>query len=169
MRQEPTTSAPVARRVARGMRYGVYGLVLLGLLTSCALGVRTRALTGGKLQVDVRVADTANQNRPVAMDVLLVYDKALLKELLQLSANEWFEKREQFRRDDPESEAFQVWSWEWIPGQRQLVELPLEAKAKSGLVFAQYAPRGVHRARLEPHTSVVIELQEKTFSVRPMP
>lgn len=169
MRQAHPTSAQAVPQMARGALYGVCGLMLLSLLTSCSLGVRTRALTGGKLQVDVRVADTANHNRPVAMDVLLVYDQELLKDLVKLSANEWFEKRDQFRRDDPQGVAFQFWSWEWIPGQRQLLELPLQVKAKSGLVFAQYANRGEHRARLEPHTNVVIELQEKTFSVRPMP
>lgn len=143
-------------------------LVLLASLAACGLGVRTRALTGGKLHVEVRAADTANQNHPVAMDVLLVYDRHLLRDLLKLSASEWFEKRDQFQRDDPEGKAFQVWSWEWVPGQHSTVALPLQAKAKGGVMFAQYGTRGEHRARLDPHSSVVVELLEKAFRVRPM-
>jgi hypothetical protein len=118
-------------------------LLLMGLLVSCSIGVRARSLTGGKLRMEVRTAETANQNQPVAMDVVLVYNKQLLQELLKMSANDWFEKRDQIKRDDP--------------------------KARAGIIFAHYFSRGEHRARIDPHTSIMVELLDKDFSVRLMP
>jgi hypothetical protein len=144
-------------------------MLLPGLLASCSLGVRARSLTGGKLQMEVRTAETANQNQPVAMDVLLVYNKQLLQELLKMSASDWFDKRDQIKRDDPKGDALSAWSWEWVPGQRELVELPLQAKARAGIIFARYFSRGEHRARIDPHTSITVELLDKDFSVRLMP
>jgi hypothetical protein len=144
-------------------------LLLMELLVSCSLGVRTRSLTGGKLHLEVRAADTANQNQPVAMDVLLVYNKRLLQELLKMSASDWFDKRDQIQRDDPKGKALRVWSWEWVPGQHEQVELPLQAKARTGIIFARYFSRGEHRARIDPHTSIVVELLDKDFSVRLLP
>jgi hypothetical protein len=126
-------------------------------------------MTGGKLRVEVRAAEAANQNQPVAMDVLLIYNKQLVKELLNMSASDWFDKRDQIKRDDPKGQDLSVWSWEWVPGQHELVELPLQAKARSGIIFARYFSRGEHRARIDPHTSIVVELLDKDFSVRLMP
>jgi hypothetical protein len=119
--------------------------------------------------MEVRTAETANQNQPVAMDVLLVYNKQLLQELLKMSASDWFDKRDQIKRDDPKGDALSAWSWEWVPGQRELVELPLQAKARAGIIFARYFSRGEHRARIDPHTSITVELLDKDFSVRLMP
>lgn len=150
----------------------VYLLLVLSLLelcTACGLGVRARALTGGKLQVEVRATETANQNNPIAMDLLLVYDQQLVQELLKMSAQEWFDKREQLQRDYPNSKGFDLWSWEWVPGQHEVVTLPLIARARAGVIFLRYFSRGEHRMRIDPHTSIVVQLLEKDFSVRPMP
>ncbi|MBI3328202.1 MAG: type VI secretion protein [Nitrospinae bacterium] len=144
-------------------------LAIGGSLSSCGLGVRTRALLGGKVDLKVYVADTANRNSPVAVDVLLVYDKDLLQSALKMSAREWFEKREQITRDYREGEGLDVWRWEWVPGQSvPLQALPLKAKAKAIVIYANYASPGDHRARVDPHASVVLQLLEKDFSVRPL-
>jgi hypothetical protein len=166
--QRSTSARPQQRLWRRGVP-AILLLLLLALLASCSLGVRSRSLTGGKLQVEVRAAETANQNQPVAMDVLLIYNKQLLQELLKMSASDWFDKRDQIRRDDPKGQALSVWSWEWVPGQHELVELPLQAKARTGIIFARYFSRGEHRARIDPHTSIIVDLLDKDFSVRLMP
>lgn len=143
-------------------------LLLTIFLTSCGLSVRTRAAFGGKLHVQVYVADNANQNSPVALDLLLVYDKKLATRLLAMSAKEWFSKREQIKKDYPDDEGFAAWSWEWVPGQNvPEQELPLQAKAKLGIIFAQYYSPGEHRARIDPHQSIYIELLEQDFTVHP--
>jgi hypothetical protein len=167
--RQRSTSARPQERLWRRCVPAILLLLLLELLASCSLGVRSRSLTGGKLRVEVRAAETANQNQPVAMDVLLIYNKRLLQELLKMSASDWFDKRDQIKRDDPKGKALRVWSWEWVPGQHALVELPLQAKARTGIIFARYFSRGEHRARIDPHTSIIVELLDKDFGVRLMP
>jgi type VI secretion system protein len=141
-------------------------LVVLVAAQGCGIGLRTRALVGGKVRVQVFVAQAANQNNPVAVDVLMVYDKNLLKELTRMSAKDWFERREQIRRDYSEGSGFDAWEWEWVPGQNVPVQvLPLKPAAIGGLVFANYLSPGVHRGRFDPHESVAMNFLETTFTV----
>ena len=52
-----------------------------------------------KLDVKVHVSPKANNNNPVAVDLVLVSDKKLLQELMKMSAHDWFEKRHQIELD----------------------------------------------------------------------
>jgi type VI secretion system protein len=159
---------PVEKVLVRGAVLALC-LVVAALSQGCGIGVKTRALVGGKVKVQVFVSQNANQNNPVAVDLLMVYDKNLLKELTRMSAKEWFEKREQIRRDYSEGTGFDAWEWEWVPGQNvNLQELPLKPAAIGGLVFANYLTNGVHRGRFDPHTSVAMNFLETTFTVEPV-
>ena len=159
-----TLHSRLAKRCGR-----VLILILLpGLLQACGIGTRARAIVGDQMRVQVQVADTANQQSPVALDLVLVYDKQLFKELLQLSAADWFNKREQFRRDYPAGQGFDAWGWEWVPGQNvPLQKLPLKPKAKGGVIFVNYFSPGEHRARIQPNKSINVELGETDFAVQP--
>lgn len=155
----------------RGGVCGLLAVCVIGglLMTGCGLGVRTRALLGSTIEVKARVAALANQNHPVAVDVLLVYDRDLLNSLLQMSANDWFAKREQLARDYPQESGFTVWSWEWVPGQSVLPQaLPLRPKARAGVIFARYRSAGEHRARFDPYNGISLELGETDFQVKPL-
>ncbi len=141
-------------------------LVLIVTLFSCGIGVRTRSLLGGRLHVTVNIAENANQNSPIALDLLFVYDEELLEKLLKMSAKEWFEKREQIRRDYPEGEGLDYWGWEWVPGQKIPVqEMPLKAESEAAMIFANYLSPGSHRARVDPFKDMRIRLSEKEFLV----
>ncbi|OQY58006.1 MAG: hypothetical protein B6245_14030 [Desulfobacteraceae bacterium 4572_88] len=141
-------------------------LIVAGTLLSCGIGVRTRAILGGKIHITVNVTEKANQNNPVAMDFLLVYDKNLLGELLKMSSKDWFEKREQIKLDYLEGEGVECWSWEWVPGQKIPIQvLPLKANAEGALIFAEYLCPGAHRIRVQPFDDIVIHLLEKDFLV----
>jgi len=143
-------------------------ILMLSCLTACGIGARARALMGQKMRVQVQVADAVNQQNPVALDLVLVYDKKLLKELLKLSAADWFDKRAQLRRDYPDGQGFEAWGWEWAPGQNvPLQKMPLKPKAKGGLIFVNYFSPGEHRARIQPNKSIQIDLRETDFAVRP--
>ena len=147
----------------------VFICIISTAVLSCGIGVRTRSLFGERLDVKVKIADQANHNSPIALDLLLVYDKALLEELLTLSSREWFERRDQIMRDYMEGRHLDTWAWEWAPGQRvPAKELPLKAKAKAGLVFAQYTTPGVHRVRINPHHDITIHLLDEEFYVEPI-
>ncbi|MFH1350710.1 MAG: hypothetical protein ABII26_07195 [Pseudomonadota bacterium] len=144
-------------------------LCFIMLTSSCGLGVRMRSMMGGKLVLKVDMSETANNNSPVALELVLIYDEALLKELMKISAGEWFEKKDQFQRDYPGDTGFDSWQWEWVPGQNvALIKLPLKARAKAGIVYVRYYGPGAFRARIDPHESIEIKLLEKEFIVKPL-
>ena len=152
-------------RVARVV---LLATVLLPAITSCGVkknvSVRTRKLLGGDIQFRARVAPNANQNNPVALEFLLVYDDKLLETLEKTNAKDWFMNRDQFHQDYPKG--FDSWYWEWIPGQKVKDEkMPLKPNAKAALLFANYLVPGDNRAKLDPYKSVTVNLGERAFTV----
>jgi type VI secretion system protein len=119
-----------------------------------------------KLTITVDVSPEANNNNPVAVDLVLVKDKKLFKELMKVTAAEWFEKREQFRLDYPKETGLSAGSWEWVPGQKVVVEpLPLKFKTAGGLVFANYFTPGAHRAVIKPGKPFTLTLGAEDLTV----
>ncbi|OQX27613.1 MAG: hypothetical protein BWK80_04440 [Desulfobacteraceae bacterium IS3] len=134
-------------------------LIITGTFFSCGTGMKIRSLLGGRLQVAVKISEDANQNHPVSMDLVFVYDEKLMEELLKLSAKEWLEKRDQIKRDHVEGKGLDIWGWEWTPGQEIPVqELPLNANAEAALIFADYLSPGAHRIRVDPFKDITIRL-----------
>lgn len=147
-------------------------LVALLLVTGCAITqapkaiyLRTRAMAGATVDVTVHIAADANQNSPIAVDLLVVYDEKLMARLLQMTAREWFAQRDQIRRDFKDGEGFDAWAWEWIPGQKIPVqELPLKPAALGALVFSDYDSPGTHRSRIDPFLDIILSLNETGFT-----
>jgi type VI secretion system protein len=77
------------------------GTSALMLLTACPKAIPKAIRPANKLVVRVEVSPHANNNNPVALDLVLVKDKKLLRELMKISAKDWFEKRSQYRLDYP--------------------------------------------------------------------
>ena len=76
---------------------------MLGVLVGCGISktvvkraTRTAGVSSGKLSLRVAISSGANQNSPVAVDVLLIKDKSFLKTAQGLSANDWFTKKMQW-------------------------------------------------------------------------
>jgi hypothetical protein len=136
-------------------------LLALGLLSGCR---KTRIMC---LRTDV--VPTANQNQPVAVDVLLIRDKDLIKKVMTMSAGDWFEKRAQVMRDYPDSKDLVVYHREWVPGQIvPCSSLILKPKPKATILFANYFGKGDHRARLINGKSAAIHLTEDDVEILPM-
>jgi type VI secretion system protein len=151
--------------------YQLFQALILVLIVSsigaCGIAAKTRAAIKGDLNMYVSIAAKVNSDNPLPVDVVWVYDEDLLKELLKLSAKTWFEKKEQFRRDFPSNEAFEVWPWEWTPGQKVAVQkIPIKAKSKGGIIFANYLIDGDHRARIDPAEDFQINFSEESFSLQ---
>ena len=155
-------------------------LILIGMLalvvTACSgspasqqpswLYRTTKAVTGGQIEVKVEIADNANRNSPIAVDLVVVYDEKLMEQLMGMTAGDWFAKRAQIRRDYLDGAGYDSWGWEWIPGQRVPVQrLPLKAAAIGGVVFAKFITPGAHRSRINPFDDVTIFLREDDFAV----
>lgn len=108
----------------------------------------------------------ANQDQPIAFDLVAVRNKALALQLLKMTAAQWFEQREQLYGDYPGRDELEIRSWEWVPGQ-QVGELPvrLTMRPTNTFVFAKYALGGENRARIYPRQPVTIVLGEKKMTV----
>ena len=136
-------------------------------------GISLSACSPGSFNLQVDVANKANQNQPIAVDVLVIYDDKIYEKLLELTAKEWFTKKDQIKNDlpDDESGGLDIWEWEWVPGQVVLIQtLPirniLKAQTPGALIFAEYSHPGEHRARIDPNSDVRLALNEKSFSVQ---
>lgn len=110
----------------------------------------------------------ANSNQPVAVDLLLVRDKDLIKKLLTMPASEWFENRAQFLRDYPDPKQLRVIHREWVPDQEiPCATIGLRPYPKATIIFANYFSKGDHRAHLKNAESAVIHLKEDDFEILP--
>ncbi len=118
-----------------------------------------------KLRITVQISPNANKNNPIAVDLVLVSDKKLLKELMKMPAKEWFQQKHQIQLDYPK--ATDLSSWEWIPGQAvKLDRVPVGRAIIGGVVFANYFSEGAHRAAINPGKDILLTLGEDDFSVR---
>ncbi len=120
-----------------------------------------------KLDVKVHVSAAANNNNPVAVDLVLVSDKKLLQELMKMSASEWFEKRHQVALDYPKETSLSANRWEWVPGQQvKLDRLTVKYEIVGGVVFANYFNAGTHRAPIDPRKGILITLGDEDLCVQ---
>jgi hypothetical protein len=149
------------------------GIVFVLLFTACPkvkVPKTVRRVSGSgdsKLEVQVHVSPKANNNNPVAVDLVLVTDKKLLKELMKMSASEWFEKRHQVELDYPKETALNAGRWEWVPGQDvQVDRVPVNMDVVGGVIFANYFNAGTHRAPIDPRKGILITLGDENLCVQ---
>jgi len=99
--------------------------------------------------VSLSVAAGANNDYPLAIDVVLVTDEALAQKLMGMTARDWFNARNGMRKAYPD--AISIDSVELAPGE----SIKLSDKRWSGrrvaaaLVFADYLVAGPHLARVD--------------------
>jgi type VI secretion system protein len=141
-------------------------LLLLALpVAACSLLARPGLLFGGRGVVEARVVEGVNGDRPVAVDLVVVYDEGVEKDLLAMTAEQWFARRGQYLQVTPES-SVEVFSWEWVPGQ-WVGRQPFEYRvgALRSIVFASYDTPGPHRAQLRPDRSFRLLMGEQDFRI----
>jgi type VI secretion system protein len=156
------------RRKLPLQRAGFFCLGLAAILGGVggACSANPRSFFGGDLKLQVAVARDANENSPVAVELLVISNEQVLNEALKLTAQKWFEGRDEFRHDHPEG--YVSWSWEWVPGQQvEQQKLSFGVGARAGLLFADYGSAGNHRQRFDPHQSILLRLDERDFTVEP--
>ncbi len=123
-------------------------------------------LFGGRQKIEFRIAEELNDNYPVAVELIVVYSKDLEGELGKLTAQQWFEQREQYLRDFSKAD-LQTFRWEWVPDQSASVqEFRYRRGARSALVFAGYDSPGEHRVIVDaPNSSLRVTLNDSDFVV----
>ena len=99
--------------------------------------------------VSLSVAAGANNDYPLAIDLVLVTDEALAQKLMGMTARDWFNARNGMRK--AYLDAISIDSFELAPGE----SIKLSDKRWSGrrvaaaLVFADYLVAGPHLARVD--------------------
>lgn len=114
--------------------------------------------------VTVVASSDANQDSPVAVDLVFVRDPALLEVLNATPASKWFATRTDLQRAFPEGVG--VVSLEVVPGQTLRLTDParIHQLALVILAYADYPPPGEHRVRLQPAPgNYLLQLGPKGF------
>lgn len=142
--------------------------LLLSLLClfsgACSAKAKVRSMFGGMLPMQVTVDPHANEDAPLAVDLVVVYDAKLADELLKLPAADWFAKKKQLLRDYPS--ALDARSWEWVPGQEVApLSIDYHLGAKKVLLFADYGTEGEHRAAVDPQQAFRLYLGENDLAL----
>jgi type VI secretion system protein len=140
---------------------------LAALLVAAGCGT-TRSFFGGELAAAIYTAPALNQNSPVQLELLVIYDDQLLQQVTSLTAQQWFAQREQILRDHAAKKSLVSRYWELVPGQPAIEErVSFDVGARAAVVFANYASAGAHRLRMDPHQDVVIHLGDSDVSSSP--
>lgn len=148
----------------RGRRAAAWAGAVLGILLLAGCGsdkaIKSRV-------IEFQVAQGANQDSPIAVDIVYVYDPQLVPQLTKMTAHDWFQKRAAVRQAFPTG--FDVTSIEVVPGQKGPVEQvqPKASQAIAAFVFANYASDGTHRARVDGLKTFLIALADKDFTIVP--
>lgn len=143
--------------------------VSISLLLSGCLLKNPAKLVRSQLTVAVSVVPDANANSPIAFDLVTINDKDLAKQVSQMTASEWFQKRDQIRLDFVRKGSVSIQSWEWVPGQVvPNIQISTRKTPKELVVFANYSTSGPHRAKLDPGRPMLITLNRTDMSVQPL-
>lgn len=117
-------------------------------------------------EVLIDASEGANQNSPVAIDIVFALDEASIDRLTALTASKWFSTRADLLRTFPGTVSYK--SWELTPGQT--LRLPGSTFGSPNVVavfvFADYLAPGEHRVRVEQlQNGIIVQLGAKGFSV----
>jgi type VI secretion system protein len=136
----------------------------VAVLSFCGVTGKVRSAFGGHVPIEVTIDPRANEDSPVAVDLVVVYDAKLVDSLLKMPASEWFSKKRQYLADHGSD--VEVQGWEWVPGQT--ID-PFKVTYRSGadhlVLFADYHTEGDHRAAVRPPRPFRLRLGERDFSV----
>ena len=154
-----------------GVQAGLLVLLLFVLLA--APGCRSsRSFFGGDMTVQIATDDAVNQNSPVQLELLVIFDNQLLQQVQAMTAQQWFAQRQQIRRNYPGNDAYVSCYWEMVPGQPTCQnEISFGVGARDAVIFANYLPPqgqakpGDHRWLRDPHQNVRIQIQDSDLFV----
>lgn len=133
---------------------------------ACVLAVGCGPSGPTRLVMKFDVSRKANDDNPLKVDVVVAYDAELVDELDRLTANEWFDQREQRMRSNPGEASFSAWRWELTPGlEMPNIELPLRGVPAQGIIYAGYYSRGKHSARFDPARAQAVLFRQDGFRV----
>lgn len=145
-------------RASRMLAAAAFAALLLAG-AGCRGSLKTRIIS-------IRADSAANANTPIPVELVVIYDKALVEKAAELTARQWFTGKPQIARDHPNG--FRSVSWELVPGQRVPVHrFPFRRRGvRAAFIFADYLAPGDHRVRIDPLRTahVVLGAEEVTVA-----
>lgn len=131
-----------------------------GLLLPAMAGCGMFASTIPLRTIAFRVAENANANSPIPVDLVLISDDAVVPPVMALNASDWFQRREQFLRDFPGK--IKVMNFELVPGSTVAPrDVERSPRPVAAVVFANYQVPGAHRLRVNTQRDLVVVLGER--------
>ena len=143
-------------------------LALGGCAAAVAIGSKASSTVDAD-RVDVCADPRANDNSPVQVDIVIVFDSALAKKVVELPASDWFAKRDQFEKDF--GDAMAVTSLEVVPGGKLTRKIGLmeRYRAYAGLVFVGLPTPGDHRIRFDKLKRLRVSITAANFTYETSP
>lgn len=130
--------------------------------------VSKATLRPSPLDLNIVIDPVANENSPVALDLVLIKDKNLWKAAPAMTAKDWFAQRSDLQRRYRKK--LEVHSWEWVPGQAIApIIIKVPRRFSGAMVFANYPSPGTHSAPVPLGGNVIIALQENDFFLESKP
>ncbi|MBM3467932.1 MAG: hypothetical protein FJX71_00685 [Alphaproteobacteria bacterium] len=152
------------------LRWACFGLFLCTPLGGCADGALAGAMKMDKAKVwlekvHFKVAKNVNQNAPVAVHLIIIYDNGVMGEVSKMTADQYFTAEPQLRKDHAND--IDIVTWEVVPGQEMDPETisPTKAYGLGAFVFARYSTPDAHREAVADEHSITIHLDEKDFYI----
>jgi len=138
-------------------------LAAVSLLTGCALLHPRKSFEQAighppTLLLQGSIAPGANADSVIPFDVVVVRDKAMLKQISQMDAATWFGAKGRCAYRGGAKAKVQFHSWEFVPGQTFALDIPLPADTTAVLGFADYGSAGEHRIPLASSGSQFVEM-----------
>lgn len=134
--------------------------VLLGALPG-ASGCGTH-----RLRMQVSLTLDANGNAPVMLSILFVKSPALTQKIMELTAKQWFAKRDQIMRDSRREldESY----YEFVPGQQvNPLDFKVNRNVKEGILFVNYGGQSPHRYVFETSKPIQISFGSRSVTFSP--
>lgn len=137
---------------------------LLGLFTLLLCGCLGPVAPSYFLySVSVQVDHDANNKSATPVDLVVIYDDQLHKEILAMNADKYFSSAKQLKRDHVQK--MEVFHWEVVPGQTlNFDQLSYKKSSPVGaVIFARYLTPGEHRKSVGTEEYLVIHLLKEGF------
>lgn len=132
---------------------------------------KNMGMSGSKVwleHVSFRASDDMNDQTPVTVHIVVVYDAALLADIVKLDASSYFEKIDQMKIDN--AGKIDVFPFDLIRGQRlndQTIS-PSKMSGEGVVIFARYSNSGPHRAVLSDEAAIIVDLGREDFRISPV-
>lgn len=140
-------------------------LLTLFVLPACSLFKEHPTPPVYLQEVNFSLDSDANARSATAIDLVIIYDPALLEVLLKMEAKDYYVALKQLKQDYPS--LADILHWELTPGQVvKDYPIKLRSAAPEGVVmFANYYAPGPHRVRIGSSKVIHVHFRASDFCV----